>query len=179
MLKRLATWVVLVAFITYSSSCMHATRVTSTRFEDGYIDPNGKVLAVITREGEFIEFAEGHPGRIQGNFIDGFVADSMEVNIPNTEITRTIRNAGGRIVMVGTNNDSKYHVVEMLSESTDTLSFITTEPKYIQIPLQEVDRISARHRDDKSTSGIIVFCSFLIVTMSLLAMKDMTFFSRE
>jgi len=177
MLKRLMTWVVLVTFITCSSSCMHATRVTSTRFENGYVDPNGKVLIVIKKDGEFIEFAKNQPGRIRGEFIDGFVADSMKVNIPNSEIRRTIRNAGGRIVMVGTKSDSRYHVVEMLSESSDTLSFITTEPKYIQIPLREVDRVSARHRDDTSTSGIIVLCSFLIVTMSLLAMKDMTLFS--
>jgi len=176
MLKRLITWVVLVTFITCSSSCMHATRVTSTRFEDGYVDPDGKVLTVIKKDGEFIEFAKNQPGRIRGEFIEGYFADSIKVNIPNSEIRRTIRNAGGRIVMVGTKNDSKYHVVEMLSESPDTLSFITTEPKYIQIPLQEVDRIYARHHDDKSTTGIIVLCSFLIVTMSLLAMKDMTLF---
>jgi hypothetical protein len=122
-----------------------------------------EVLAVITMEGELIEFAEGFPGHIRDGHIEGYVADPVEVTLGKSQINRTIRDASGRTVSVWTKDRKKYLVDRITTETADSLFFLTVKHEPVSIPLSEADMVSVRRIDEAGSMATVVGGALVVV----------------
>lgn len=170
MILKTAAWLTLVVFVVFDCSCVSST--VRTRPVSDVASSQGekpKITAAYTRDRGIIEFEEDDPGRIREDRIEGYSPQPMEVSLEKPQISRTIRDAGGRIVSVRTKEREKYVVEWITAETADSLSFMSIVPQHVSVSLSDVDMVSVRQTDVLKTitvcalGGAVLFGVLMVV----------------
>jgi hypothetical protein len=170
MMLRIVAWLTLIVFVGFDCSCVSST--VTTRPTPEFVASQGDkatIRVAFMGDGGIIEFEEDDPGRIREDRIEGYIAQPMEVTLGKPRISRTIRDAGGRIVSVRTREREKYVVEWITAETADSLSFMSIVPQHVSVALSDVDMVSVRQTDALKTitmvalGGAILFAVTVVV----------------
>ena len=164
MTLKITSWITLAVFVLFDCSCVvHTVTIEQAADLRGLKGRDVEVLAIFTTAGETTEFAEGYPGRIRDDVIEGYVADPVEMTLGKTQINRTIRDAGGRTVSIGTKDRKKYIVERITTETVDSLSFVSVKQELVSVALSDVDMVSVRRIDQSGTIAVVLGGTVLAV----------------
>jgi hypothetical protein len=141
MRRKIISLFTLLAFIVFSLSC-YTWKTKEIRTAADLRGEKGKVLWVIKKSGEYIEFSKDNPGRVIGDKIVGkAIILSKKVVIDRANIEENKRDQNGKILKITTKDGKMYTVIN--GTEKEEKDKITCFARYesneqVFIPLSEV-----------------------------------------
>jgi hypothetical protein len=168
MTTKVVTVVTLVVFLAFNCSC-YSVRMEPAGDLAGSENRGGKVLAVFTKGGETIEFDEQYPGWVRGDRIEGYVMQPVDIALAKSQVSRTLRTAGGRTASVWTKGGGTYSVLHVTADTADSLCFVATERVPVAVPLADVEGVSIRRANTAGTIAAVVLVSVAVLGVAMVA----------
>ncbi len=168
MTKKTVAVVTLVAFVAFNCSC-YSIRMQPAADMSESQRRGGDVLAVFTKGGEIIEFDKQYPGWVNEDRIEGYAPQPVDIALAKSQVSRTLRSAGGRTASVWTKGGKKYSVLHVTADTADSLCFVATERVLVTVPLADVDMVSLRRTDTVGTLAVVVLVSVAVLGVATAA----------
>lgn len=143
-MKKLISLFTMIAFFVFSLSC---TITKNMRLDAAAIKENGniKIVQVVTKSGEIIEFSKKQPGRILNESIIGIAERvTKEIEIDITDVEHNKCNEKGEVNEIITIDGKVYKdFVGAVKKEKDTYVFTTILESNIKvsIPISEVRQV--------------------------------------
>jgi hypothetical protein len=164
--RRIVAVVTLVVFVAFTCSC-YSMRMEPAAGLAGSRGRGADILAVITKGGETIEFDERYPGWVNQDRIEGYAPQPVEITLAKSQISRSLRSAGGRTTLVWTKDERKYDVNRVTADTADSLCFVAIERVPVTVPLADVDAVSVKRSNTVGTLAVVVIVSAVVLGVAL------------
>jgi len=182
MKRKIISLFTLLSFIVFSISC-YTTRLREVRTADDLKGKGRKIVSLVKRSGEYIEFSKNEPGQIYGDKIAGTaVVLSKKVEINRNYIKEFKRDKKGMISEIINKNGKIYHVVtgtirevsiqsDLAGKKGEKIIFFTTYETYesITIPLSEVNSVRVKIKEVDYFKSLCVVGGFIGLAALFLA----------
>lgn len=168
MTKKTVAVVTLVAFVAFNCSCYSVRMQPAADMSESH-RRGGEVLAIFTKGGEIIEFDKQYPGWVNEDRIEGYAPQPVDIALAKSQVSRTLRSAGGRTASVWTKGGKKYSVLHVTADTADSLCFVATERVLVTVPLADVEGVSIRRVNTPGTIAAVVLVSVAVLGVATAA----------
>jgi hypothetical protein len=144
MAKKPATWLTLFAFFVFSCSCAIRTKQKLSP-GDAYGE-QVKILGLMRTSGEYFEFPEKQPGRIEGDRVVGRIIGQGETTIPLVQVEKISKTNDGQIIEIETTDGKTYVGGRIIREDKDQL-VIHPALMDFSIPLKDIEFVWVKKID--------------------------------